>query len=201
MASKVEIANRALAKIGDKRVTSLDDDSKQAREAKAAFDIVRDSELRARRWSFSIKRTTLAALADAPAFGYAYQYQLPTDCLRILEVGDTYPGGDLTSYRNGPGAEYAIEGRTILTNYAAPLKLRYSAQITDTGLYDATFVEALACKLAVELATPLSASETRKNSAWNDYKEAIAAARRANAIERPSEPIADDTWVMARLQG
>lgn len=206
MASKTEIANAALVKLGEPSIINIDDNNKPARTIKSLFDRTRDAELRKRRWSFSIKRAQLAADSEKPAFGFGTQYQLPTDCLRVLSIAEYGFGPDLSDYRGGNGRPYAIEGRKILTgtpgavSAAAALPLRYIAAIDDTTLWDALFVEALACKLAIEACETLSQSSDKRRLAWQEYKDAVAEAVRANAIELPSEAIEDDTWVMARLR-
>lgn len=198
MASNVEIVNRALTKLGESRILALTDDTKAARDANSLFAIVRDAELRASRWRFAIKRVVLPALSTAPAFGYDRQFQLPTDCLKALDVGDFYPGVDTSDYIASDTAEYAIEGNAILTNLAAPLRLRYIARIEDPTLFDASFVEALACKLAIELCESLTDSGSKRQQSWQEYEIAINAAHRANAIERAPTKIADDTWILTR---
>lgn len=199
MASNVEIVNRALTKLGESRILALTDDTKAARDANSLFAIVRDSELRSSRWRFAIKRTTLPALLTAPAFGYDRQFQLPVDCLKVLDVGDYYPGVDTADYVNSDTSEYAIEGNAILTNLKAPLRIRYVARIEDPALFDATFVEALACKLAIELCESLTDSGSKRQQAWSEYDMALKAAQRANAIERPPHKMADDTWMLSRI--
>ncbi len=198
MASNVEIVNRALTKLGESRILSLTDDTKAARDANSLFAIVRDAELRAARWRFAIKRQILPQLVDPPAFGYDRQFQLPVDCLKVLDVGDFYPGADTTDYVVSDTSEYAIEGNVILTNLAAPLRLRYIARTDNPTLFDATFVEVLACKLAVELAESLTDSGSKREQAWREYQLAMQAAQRANAIERPPLKTADDTWIITR---
>lgn len=199
MASNVEIANRALTKLGARRVISLEDDTKEGREVKSMFNIVRDAELRKYNWRFSIKRAQLAAMAAPPAFGFDAQYRLPADYLKVIDVGDWYPGADLTDYVGADTSEYAIENGVILTNYAAPLNLRYVARIEDPSLFDSLFVESFACKLAMELAEPLTQSGAKRDQARGEYKDAIADAVRNNAIEKPPVKQADDTWILTRL--
>lgn len=201
MASAVEIANLALVKVGETKITSLSDPSKKAATIAALFDRVRDAELRKRRWSFSIKRVQLAADSTAPEFGYSAQFTLPTDCLRVLEVNQAAHGADLSDYR-GRYAPYAIEGRKILTHGTASsaLPLRYIRAVADTTQWDSLFVEAFACKLAVEVCETLTQSSDKRQLAWNEYRQAVAEATRANAIELPSEAIEDDTWIMARMR-
>lgn len=199
MASKVEIANRALTKIGEARILSLSDDVEAARTIDSLWDIVRDAELRIRKWKFSVLRTSLAALATTPSWGYDYEYQLPAACLRILQVNDIYPGVSLSDYRSMDETEWRVEGRKILTNISAPLKIRYIARIEDTGQWDAAFTEAFACRLAAEVVERLTQSNTKKETAWSEYKQAISMAVRADAIESAPEPLPDSEWIIGRL--
>lgn len=198
MASQVEIANRALTKIGEARILSLSDDVEAARSIDSLWDIVRDAELRIRKWKFSVSRTTLAALASTPSWGFSYEYQLPADCLRILQVNDIYPGVDLSDYRGSDSAEWRVEGRKILTNISAPLKIRYISRVEDTGQWDAAFTEAFACRLAAEVVERLTQSNAKKDTAWSEYKQAISMAVRADAIESAPEPLPDSEWILGR---
>lgn len=198
MASLIEICNRALTKLGVARITSLDDNNEQARALNTMLPLVKASELRAYTWNFSIQRASLAELSTAPAFDYARQFQLPSDCLRILWAGEVFPGPNLSDFQNGGVVDYEVEGRMILTDLAAPLKLRYVANIEDPGQFDPLFSEALACKLAVELAESMTGSSTIRQLAWDEYKQAIRKALRSDAIEAPSQAIADDTWMLSR---
>ena len=199
MASQVEIANRALTKIGEARILSLSDDVEAARVIDAQWDIVRDAELRARNWNFSITRASLPALVAAPSWGFDRQFQLPSDCLRVLQVGEFFPGPSMSDYRNASEAAWQIEGGKILSDEAAPLKIRYVARIEDTGSWDALFVEAFACRLAVEICERITQSNTKRQLAWDEYKEAVRMAVRADAIENPPEPMPDDSWMLSRL--
>lgn len=200
MASAVEICNRALGKLGAETITSLADNTTNARALNTSYAIVRDAELRRRRWRFAIKRASLAALSTAPISGiYKLQFQLPSDCLRILDVSDSWPGSDTSDYRTSTTADYSLEGRTILTNIKAPLPLRYIAQITDTGLFDSAFVEAFAARLAWENCERITQSGSKRQLAMTEYKQAIREAVMANALENPPEYAADSSWMTARI--
>lgn len=166
-----------------------------------AYVPVRDAELRRRRWKFSITRANLPALNTVPLNGvYSAQFQLPANCLRVLEVGDYWPGADTSDYRNRSVSEWTIEGEVILTNIAAPLSLRYIQQITNPGLYDSAFAEALAARLAWETCEQITQSGEKRKLAIQEYKQAIQEATQANALETPPEFKADDSWMMARIQ-
>ncbi len=199
MASEVEIVNAALTLLGEGRITSLGDDVKAAREATAVFEIRRDALLAGYTWSFAKTRTQLSALVDVPLFGFALKYQLPSDCLRIVMVGDHYVGLDLTDYRGTPTEEFMIEGREILTDLSAPLNFRYIKRVTDTSQFSSNFVAALAADLAAVLAEPLTQSDSKRERAEATLRREISLAVRANAIELPPSKLADDEWLMARL--
>lgn len=199
MASVIQVANRALTKLGSARITSIDDDVKAARSVKSCFEDLRDDELRSHRWSFALTRTSLAALSTAPAFGYEYQYQLPSDFLRLDMVNDQFPSVVMDNYIGAEALDYVLEGNKILTDFEAPLNVRYIAQITDPNQWDINFREALACRIAAELAEDLTQSNPKRQLAWDEYKMAINKAIRTNAIERlPVQP-PDDSWVVGRL--
>lgn len=205
MASQTEICNRALDKLGTASITSISDNVEAARALNRCWNLIRDAELRRRRWSFSIKRANLAAHVTAPLYQYGAAYPLPVDCLRVLSLFGYDIGPNLSDYLSGQGQPYVIEGRSIL--YGTPgagsysaLPLRYIASIEDTTQWDSAFTDAFACRLAAEIAEKITQSPDKRKLAWQEYQQAIAEAKRANAIELPADYIADDTWVMARVR-
>lgn len=198
-ASNVAIANLALTKLGDLRILNLTDNTKPAREVNAVFDMTRDYLQRRFSWRFCIKRANLAADTSTPLWDWSYQYPIPTDCVRILQVGQWYPSPDLSDLISTGGQEYVLEGKYILSNQAGPLKLRYLSRVTDPVEFDPAFDMAFSAYLAYILAEPLTASGEQKQMAYNDYRNAIKDAVIANAIENPPESLADQTWILARL--
>lgn len=200
MASEVDIANSAITKLGEARIMSLTDNVKPAREINAIFTLRRDALLRAFNWNFAMKRASLSALADAPEWGYTYQYQQPSDCLRVLQVGEYYVIPGLADYIGGTDNEpFKIEGRTIVTDFSAPLNIRYLRRVTNAGDFDVLFTEAFACDLAYHACEAITQSNTKKDGLKADKREAILMAIRANAIELPPQTVQDDSWIMSRL--
>lgn len=194
MASTIEIWNLALTRLGSTRVTSLTDESKQARSLDAIYDAVRLSELAAHPWVFAMTRAQLPASSTAPTYGWTKAYPLPAGFLRMVEVGEYYVlyQHDMTLFE--------IEGRQILCDEASPLRIRYIQDITSAGLFTPLFVDALACRLAAELAEDLTQSLSKRKAAEEAYEMAIRKARRANAIQLPPQPVPEDTWLLARRQ-
>lgn len=192
MASKVSIANRALAKLGEDRILLLTDNSKAARTINQMYDDVVDAELRRHNWKFALKRSSLPALADAPAWGFAFQYPLPADFLKLVQVNEFY------ARTNNQQALWSVEGSAILTNLSAPLKVRYVWRVDNPGLYDPLFVEALACRIAMESCETLTQSETKFNRCADQYKAALSEALRVDSISNPPDELPAGSWVDSR---
>ena len=184
MTSVVQICNLALQKLGASHIVSLTEDSKGARECNLAYEPVRDAELRAHTWNFAKARVVLAPDSTAPPFGFDYQFTLPSDFLRLHPVDEE--------------TDWTIEGNKLLTNDGDTLNLGYIKRVTDPNIFDSTFVEVLAARLAMELAEPITQSNTKKDFAVKEYKRALLEARRVNAIENVSVEPPTDRWISVR---
>lgn len=184
--SVVDVCNSALQKLGAVSITALTDNSVNARECSRAFDGNRRSEIRKHPWRFAIKRQVLSPLATPPAFDYLYQFQLPADCLRVIQPND-------------PTLEWVVEGRTILTNDSNVLNLRYLADIEDPTQWDSNFYDMIAVSLAMDLCERLTTSPAKKQLLMKEYDDLLAEARRNNAFERAPEPTVTDSFEIVRL--
>jgi len=195
MASRTDIANLALTRLGQTQIVDLSDNSQAANVLSALFDLAVDAELRANLWHFSRARSRLAQLTDKPVFGFSAQYQLPADCLRLLRVHVGLP----TGWTQEGIAPYSIEAGRLLVDHTGALDIQYVRRIKDTQQFDALFVQVLATRLAMEACERITQSNTKKQMLSEDYLQALKTARRANAIERPTTAPANDTWLAARM--
>ena len=200
MAGEVDIVNRALTKLGQDRIMTLKDGVKSAQVAASLYETVRDAEIQRHPWHFAKKRDILSALASPPAFGWARQYLLPSDCLRVLRLAGG-PFVDFTDFHQGEGQEWTIEGRNLLTNHGPPLHLLYLCREADPTLYPPAFVEVLACKLAVEMAETLTGKNNKREAAWKEYEMALREAKRVNAMQLPAQAIDGDSWPLSYMLG
>lgn len=191
--SDVQIVNRALGKLGARRIDSLADDSANARAAKAAYTMVRDRLLRAHPWNFAIRRASIAADAEATSFGGLNQYRKPEDFLALLR------GTEAGSARRERRRHWRVEGEFIVSTEASPLEFRYIARITNPEQFDALFADYFALALAVELCDEISQDRNRKELLITEARLAELAAKRANGLENPEETPPEDDWVLARL--
>lgn len=159
MANKIEVINKALSLIGMKRITSLDDDTPNARAADATWDITLESVLSAGLFAFSVKRVALAELSETAVFtedNMSVIYQKPIDSLRLV---DFYP-----SY-----AKVKLEGDKIYSDTSS-LYARYVYREDDTTKYFPAFVEALAIKLAADMSFALTNGTTKGGELLNVYE-------------------------------
>lgn len=186
MASKTEIANRALAKIGESRVSNIETDSTEKAELiNSMWELQRDSLLQSYPWNFAVTLTNLAADATAPDHGYTVRYLLPTDFLSLLAIKDD--------------PDYRIIGKYIHTDQAAPLYIKYVKKVTDTGEFDPLFAEALAATIAVEICERLTQSNTKKQLLMQEKERHIANAYASDAIQDPPQELSDDSWLRSRI--
>ena len=195
--SDVAIVNLALTKIGAKTINALDQDGETARAANTVYEMVRDAELQANPWNFSIRRASLAASSNTPAFGYDLQYPVPADFLRLYEI-DGYPVQFPTEDPYFAIESHSNDGLVILTNQTAPLDIRYVAKITDTSKYDPLFVHALACSLALALCDRLTQHEGKVDRIAQEYEMRLSRAKRVDAIQNPPIPYPESTWILSR---
>lgn len=169
MASKAGICNLALSKIGANNIIAVDSETKEGRQCGYLFEPVRDAVLTAYPWNFALKRAELARLSEVPDFEFNYQYQLPPDCLRVVDVYDS-------------ASSYAVEGDRLLIDDDI-VCIKYIARITDTTLYHPNFIEAFSLRLAADLAVAIAGDKSLKASLLQEYRLAIMNAYKLNAIE------------------
>ncbi len=193
MASRVEIANRALQKCGvSKRLATFDDDTQQGRAIRGCFGVLLEAELQRNIWTFATKRVQLSPDTETPVFGYAFQYQLPSDFLRIAPR-DPKRAVAMNTHQ--------IEGRKLLNDDGGTLDLRYVRSGTDEETWHPLFAEGLASRVAHEIIMELKSSATKKDVLATEYIKFMADARLANAIEHGPINSGMDLWEAVRFDG
>lgn len=182
--SEVAIANSALAKLGDYRIVSLNDATPQAKLLKEQFDKVRDDLLRSHPWNFAIERVQLAALSSTPTFGFTYEFQLPTDCIRVLETSE-----DEDNWQK--------EGNKIRADYA-PIYIKYIKKVEDPGLWDANFSEVFATKLAADVCFAITQNVALKSQLFAEYEQKLREARSFDGQEGSTRQVYARQWLNSR---
>lgn len=97
MASEVDIANLALAHLGDAAtVSSFDppEGSAQAEHCAQFYPIARDELLEMHQWNFNTTRLALSPLSTPPPAAWQYAYGLPNNVLNAITVMAVDAGDD-----------------------------------------------------------------------------------------------------------
>lgn len=199
MASKIDVINMAFTRVGDDTITSINENTERAGLAKILWDMALANELRAHVWKFAIKRASLPALVSTPAYGFNYEYQLPADCLRILQIGEMYPNVSIGDYITSDDSLYHIEGKKILTNMVSPLSIRYVALMSNTEDWDASFPMVFAMRMAMLMCEKLSDSAPKLETIAKDYGSYLLNASKANALETAPVTLPSSSWITCRL--
>ena len=168
--SDVDVCNAALGKLGqDIVIAALSEQTKHARAFNRVYERVRDYVLADFPWPFAIKADALSLDAQA-VLGWTYRYSYPSDCLDALAVC-TEDGvrmaraavvGGCNDRSAGMDARYDFEvqhgdqGTCIVTDLENAY-LIYTSIVEDVGRYSPHFIEALSCRLAIEVAPVIAA--------------------------------------------
>lgn len=187
--SEVAICNLALAEVGrGVEIVSLDEPSHAARACARRYPYARDAVLRSFDWNFAARRASLPALAAPPAFGRMTAFALPADCLLVRHVIDCADDA------------WEIEARTILADTQGPLRIAYTARITNPALFDVLFTDALVTRLAADLAVQLSDSPARATALQQLFREKLSAARARDTDEGTTPRSPRSAWLDARFE-
>ena len=192
MASVVDLCNRALDLLGAANITSLTENSKEARLCNGNFDDVRDAVLHSHPWNIAITRRALAKDTDTPAFGFSFQYSLPTDpfCLRVLSFWNSNVNNDVAAYDSN--VMFKIEGRKVLSNEGT-CNIIYIGRVTDTEQYDSLLNKAISARLAAEIAYNITGSNSVSQGMIAIYEDRLKEAKGVDSMEGfPEQPQADD---------
>lgn len=176
--STTQIANLAMAKIGQGRIESLTEDSKQARWANELFGQARDFVTEAGIWRHAKATLQLEETTNTRANDYDFAYTRPSDCLKLLY---------LLPYQEGFDPRYPIrfetEADVIFTDEALARGV-YIKQITDVTKFAPSFTDAVAWYLAHLLVQPLRLENALIGTTLSGYGQAMAHAVAMGACEQ-----------------
>lgn len=186
--TQIAICNSALAKVGQGPIQSIDQNTRAAQIIKSIFSLIQDEVMAEHRWNFALKRASLSPTASTPEFEYDYEYDIPSDCLRVLELET-----DVTQIDN----DWVVEGKKILSNDAT-IKVLYIYRNVDYNSWSPGFAEVMAWRLAQEIAYALTQSNDREKSCSDNYAKALARARSTDGAEGVLRGLIADEWTTSR---
>jgi len=186
-AGALSICNEAINLLGGQTLTDFTDNTKAARLVEQFYTPAIAQTLRDYDWAFATKRSSeLAVLDDEPEFEWSYQYQLPSDCVRVISMSVE--------------ADFEIEGTVLLTNMTE-VYIKYIYLITDVSLFDSLFRRALVRRLAADMAYALTKKRSKEEELILLYDRAISKAKAKDRKETHNvarTPASNDSWTKNR---
>lgn len=181
--SEVTICNLALSWLAGNLIISIDDEINEAQLCKANYELSRDAVLEAMAWTFATKRYTLTPETLTPAWGYAHQFTIPAEIITLLDVtdkSDTPNGANDLDWRR--------EGNLILCD-ASKVYVKAIFKQTDPARYPPNFVQAVAARLAAEIAVPLTESQQLAVAMEAKYHDRLMIAAGSDGIQGKTDVI------------
>ncbi|EML1595540.1 hypothetical protein RVY52_000233 [Burkholderia cenocepacia] len=187
MTSSISICSNALLQLGDSPIASFTEPTRRAMVCSNLYPEVRDAVLRAHPWNSCTKRTVLAPLAEKPAFDYPYQFQLPSDWLKTLQVGSA-----------GRSLNFTAEGQRILSfEQALPFVYIFRNEIEST--WESTLIDVMTKAMKSVLAYPITQSAAMAQTAQAEYVLIMKQAKAINGQDDDTETIGDFPLLESRF--
>lgn len=198
MPTVTQLCNLALGRVGHADLIGdpfdTNDHSRAAIACRNAYPIARDGTLEAGWWPFALGRERLAGLSRTRD-PWAFAYALPHDCLvprELLRPQGALPAWVATSeVLSLPPIPFALElsaGTRVLLTDEPAAELVYTVRVEDPTLFPPLFADALAWRLAADLATTLRGEAGLRNdclAAWRSFVELAQVSAANTGIERP----------------
>lgn len=186
--SKIEIINKGLTLVGAAPITSIDDNSNNARIASRVYPLSLRSVLSACKWNFATKRALLSVLTDSLEWydtGENIVYQKPSDMVRIFGT-------------NSKTAIWREEGDYIISDTTG-LGVRYVYFLDTPSKYSVEFIDALIDKFASDIAYALVNSQTLGEKFKKLYESlSLPNAMSLNSQTGTQQTMVDDAWEFAK---
>lgn len=188
---KLHIINRALMKCGLPLAASLNDCDWNAAQV---FEPCAEECLRSHGWGFAQKFATLEKSAP-PEHGHMYGYQLPDDCVRVIDIRSQF---NLRS----PKGTYQKSGNSIIYTDLSPCHLRYVQRLLDPAEWPVDFADAVACRIGYEIATLSAQTMALAPNLFQMFQVALSGAIANDGREnRERVPQNESVWISRAQEG
>lgn len=199
--TQVAICNKALGRLGYKhKIAALTDDTDAARACAMYYGGAVAYALRDFPWSFASKRVTLSTITSgtftaSTVTNWGYAYGVPTDCAFAREI---------VGYRR-PSAEQQVPfeigldttGTMVLYTDMEEAELLYTSTVATETNYDPIFKDALAWRLAADIAPDLGLAQFVP-AMMQMYARVISTAKARDHAEGVADPEPDCSFITSR---
>lgn len=187
--SKINICNNALLRIGADIINALNEQSKEAEYCNKFYDEDRVEVLEQHPWNFAMKQTTLSKLAETPN-DYSFVYTLPSDYVIARKIVDT-------ANPENNQIKYEVRERKLYTDQDAAI-LEYTFDQGDTTAFSSAFSNALAWRLAADLAMPITNNIAVQEAMMRMYLGALSVGERNDARAQRKDTQVGQAFLNAR---
>lgn len=182
--SPEDICNLALDDLKQSAISSIVTPQSAVEKACARhYDQTRAESLEAHPWVFATVRVELTPdPSEVVPFGFTYAYQLPSDYLRLVSIGDDY----LRDIKR----DYRIEENYLLMpsgNDAdgTTLDVRYVKDLTTVSQFSPLFVRYLIKRLALNMSNKFTISSGLRQQLERDFAAIENEAKAVNGQNKP----------------
>jgi len=185
----IGLCNHALVLCGASPITSLTQDTPNARALNAVFENARKGFLTECRWTFALTRSSLATSATVMAWLHdeeSYVFDRPSGALRVWEVSDIE-------------AIWREEGNYIISNTAS-LGTLYTVDHSEVGLWRPKAIIAFMDKLCSDICFMILNSGTKAQAFLEKYqKVSLPAAMAEESQTGTHQQVQDDAWLKSKF--
>lgn len=175
----------ALVKLGQEPISSLTQDTKNARLCYAVFAPCRNEVQESHEWYFCTKTVELASIVTEDTLGeFSYLHQLPADFLKPIFVEDEK-------------TEYEIRDDYLMSNYD-PMIFKYLYENTNPQSWSYSFAQCLSWRIAAEIAYAVTKSNTVADQMMKGYEMSLKQARYNDAHKKGSATAILDDFIDVR---
>lgn len=204
MATDISICSQALLRLGEKTISSFNDESDRATVCANTWPELKRSILGVYPWKRTMRKARLNRATSPPANEYEHAYNMPTD--RLLDVPHEVWNG-FTSAASSVN-DFKIFDNQLLTD-CEEVAIDYQVEISE-GDFSPHLIELSTLALAAEIAIPItqlaSFAEYFRTAAWGNPSENgqggyYRTARNKDAAGEPPNVVDDYSLVFVRQEG
>lgn len=197
MATKLQLYNQALSRLGPVRLTGLTENRPERIAFDQHYDEVMQEMLESGLWEFSLRTQEWTPDIDAvDSINGQYVYNKPSDYVRLRKISpdqsQTYE--DLSYKREGEVilSDYSTLFVTYVSNHAS-----YGANV---GIYPQLFANAFADCLALRANLPITKDRGTSADLERKFARSLMQAKRADAVDERIKTKQPGTWTQSRRQ-
>ena len=196
----------ALSLLGTIQITAFTDPSTEAQQCNFWYPFLRDAVLEDRAWTFATQRSLLVAtppLTGQLPVGWGQCFAKPLNSLNIIQCYRPSTTAQIQGYPQQQfdgrylQIDWELLQNQIFTNNSTTW-CKYIVSVIDTTQFSSNFVQALAARIAQELAMPITNNRNILNDMEKLYQAKLMAASSKDGMQGTTQVIQGRTLRQTR---